>query len=210
MTMANKITSGKALCAGTTGLCEGTNLRTPCGPRRVEFVREGDLIVTRDNGLQPVRLVWSQTVTKSEMAADPSLAPVLMKPRALGPMMPKTELRIGGAHQMLVPGWRLEDEDDTESCLVPVRDVDGLSLGTEAELDDVTYFNVVFENSQIFCANGLPVESFVATESSLANVPQTVRDKLKTLVDGSDPKSDELITPKYKQRKRVSYTPDFV
>ncbi|MCH7911273.1 MAG: Hint domain-containing protein, partial [Candidatus Hydrogenedentes bacterium] len=40
------------------GIVEGANVRTPCGPRRVELVRAGDLIVTRDNGLQPVRAIW--------------------------------------------------------------------------------------------------------------------------------------------------------
>ena len=115
--MAKKITEGDAVTAGATGLCAGANLRTPCGPRRVEFIRKGDLVVTRDNGLQPVRMIWTRTVKETEFAADPSLAPVLLAPRAIGPMMPQQELRVGGAHRLLIPGWRLEDEDDGENCL---------------------------------------------------------------------------------------------
>ena len=69
MTIAKKITHGTVAKAGARGLCSGANVRTPCGPRRIEFVRKGDLIVTRDNGLQPVRMIWTQTVTQAEMAA---------------------------------------------------------------------------------------------------------------------------------------------
>ena len=55
--------------AGPVGLVAGANLRTPCGARRVENIRVGDLVVTRDAGLQPVRVVFSRTVTAGELAA---------------------------------------------------------------------------------------------------------------------------------------------
>lgn len=207
--MAKKITKGDVVMAGATGLCAGANLRTPCGPRHVEFLRTGDLVVTRDNGLQAVKLIWTRTVTEAELAADPSLAPVLLAPRAIGPMMPQHELRVGGAHRLLIPGWRLEDEDDGESCLVPARDVDGLSLGSDVKTDEVTYYNVVFNEPQVFCANGLPVESFTPSEITLNQVPSETRERLREVFPELGPKFSDYPTPRYKLRERVSYTPDF-
>ena len=125
MTELKKITGTKVEKAGTTGICAGANLRTPCGPRRVEYLRQGDLVVTRDNGLQPVRMIWTRTVTASEIAADPSLAPVTLKPRAIAPMMPQKEVAVGGGHRLLIPGWRLGDENSTENSLVAQRDFTG-------------------------------------------------------------------------------------
>ncbi len=209
MTIVKKITKGDIAVAGATGLCAGANLRTPIGERRVEFLRRGDLVVTRDNGLQAVRMIWTRTVTAAEFAADPSLAPVLLAPRAIGPMMPQRELRLGGAHHLLIPGWRLEDEDDGENCLVPARDVDGLSLGSDVTTDDVTYYNVVFDEPQVFCANGLPVESFTPSEAVLKSVPKDVRDELRSLLPELGPKFKEYPVPRYKVRERVSYTPVF-
>lgn len=209
MTMAKKITDGDAVKAGATGLCAGANLRTPCGARRVEFLRKGDLVVTRDNGLQAVRMIWTRTITASEFAADPSLAPVLLAPRAIGPMMPQHELRVGGAHRLLIPGWRLLDEDDGESCLVPARDVDGLSLGSDVKTDEVTYFNIVFDEPQVFCANGLPVESFTPNETTLRHVPSDVQDDLRALFPELGPKFADYPAPRYKMRERASYTPDY-
>ncbi len=114
MTVVAKFSKDDAMSkTGLTGLCAGANLRTHCGGRRVEFLREGDLVVTRDNGLQPVRMIWTRTVTAAEIAADPSLAPIVLRPRAIGPMMPQRTLSVGSAHLLLIPVWRILDEEDT-------------------------------------------------------------------------------------------------
>ncbi len=98
MTVMTPISGGKQQRTASTGLSGSASLRTPCGARRVENLRPGDLVVTRDNGLQPVRMVWTRTVTAAEIAADPSLAPVRLKPRAIGPMMPQRDLIVAAGH----------------------------------------------------------------------------------------------------------------
>ncbi|MEQ9039877.1 MAG: Hint domain-containing protein [Silicimonas sp.] len=211
MTIAKKITDGTVVKAGTRGLCAGANVRTPCGARRIEFVRKGDLIVTRDNGLRPVRMIWTRTVTAAEMAADPSLAPVVLKPRAIGPMMPQKELAVGRAHRLLIPGWRLEDEDDATNCLVPARDVAGINDNAfvERREADVTYYNIVFDEPQVFCANGLPIESFSPDDETIAETPEPVLKELQETFPDLAPRFADYPAPRYKKRERVSYTPDF-
>lgn len=212
MTVVAKISKAEKLSrAGTTGLCAGANLRTPCGPRRVEFLRVGDLVVTRDNGLQPVRLIWTRTITKAEIAADPSLAPVMLRPRAIGPMMPQRDLAVGGAHRLLIPGWRLEDEEDATNCLVPARDIVGVN--DEAFVDrapeEVTYYNIVFDEPQVMAVNGMPVESFQPTKDSLKDVPKDAREELRKAFPELGPKFSDYPAPRYKLRERVSYIPDY-
>lgn len=211
MTLAKKITDGTVVKAGARGLCAGANVRTPCGPRRVEFVRKGDLIVTRDNGLQPVRMVWTRVVTAAEMAADPSLSPVVLKPRAIGPMMPQKELAVGRAHRLLIPGWRLEDEDDATNCLVPARDVAGINDNAFVERQDadITYYNLVFDEPQVFCANGLPIESFSPDDETISETPESVLQQLRETFPEQAPGFVDYPAPRYKKRERVSYTPDF-
>lgn len=212
MTMAAKISKAKAVSKpGACGLCAGANVRTPCGERRVEYVRPGDLVVTRDNGLQPVRMIWARRISKSAIAADPSLAPVVVRPRAIGPMMPQKTLSIGAAHRLLIPGWRLLDEDDSESCLVPARDIAGLndSAFIDRSPEDVVYYNVVFDEHQVFCANGLPVESFSPNKDSLKQAPKSVKDDLTKAFPDFAPKFVDYPAPRYKLLERVSYNPDF-
>ncbi len=212
MTMAAKISKAKAVSKpGASGLCAGANLRTPCGARRVEYVRPGDLVVTRDNGLQPVRMIWARKISKSAIAADPSLAPIVIRPRAIGPMMPQQTLSVGAAHRLLIPGWRLLDEEDTESCLVPARDIAGLndSAFIDRSPEEIVYYNVVFDEHQVFCANGLPVESFLPNTASLKQAPKSVKDDLTKTFPDFAPKFVDYPAPRYKLRERVSYNPDF-
>lgn len=209
MTVVEKITDGDVVKAGVTGLCAGANLRTPCGERRVEYLRTGDLVVTRDNGLQAVTLIWTQTIPAAELAADPSLAPVLLPQRAIAPMMPAKPLKVGGAHRLLIPGWRIDDEEDTQCCLVPARDVEGLEFGSDTGKDDLTYYNIVFDTPQVFCANGMPVESFSPCEDALGDVPKDAVEALRKAFPQLGPKFKDYPETPYKRRARVSYTPDF-
>ena len=194
MTVLTKIEGVASLDASLPlGLAPETNVRTPCGPRRVENLRPGDLIVTRRDGLQPLRMIWKRTIAASEIAADPSLAPVAMKPRAVGPMMPQTELRLAGSHKLLVPGYRLEGLEDTDACLVRARELVNTTddVWVDRTNRDITYFNLVFDCHQIFAANGLPVESFLPSPTSVCSLEDAVREELERVLpdlgaDGTD------------------------
>ena len=205
------ITKAEIEKAGATGVCAGAQVRTPVGNKRIEFLRKGDLVVTRDNGLQPVRMVWTRTVTEAQMAADPSLAPVVLRPRAIAPMQPQRDLAVGGAHRLLIPGWRLLDEDDGEACLVPARDIAGLDdrAFVDRTTGDVTFYNVVFDGAEVFTANGLPVESFRPTVEMIGQVDRAVRDDILAQLDATGSKPSDFPAPRYKLRERVSYSPDF-
>lgn len=162
------------------GIVEGGNVRTPCGPRRVELVRPGDLIVTRDTGLQPVRMVWKKELSAAQIAACPDLAPIRLKPRALGPMMPQRDLCLAPDHRVLVPGYRLAGPDNKRGCLIEARELAGSSDAAyvDRSAETVRCFTLVFDSHQIFCVNGLPVESFLPTASSVAGLAEDFRDAL--------------------------------
>lgn len=162
------------------GIVEGANVRTPCGPRRVELVRPGDLIVTRDNGLQAVRMVWSRELSGAQMAAFPDTAPIRLKPRALGPMMPQRDVCLAPDHRVLVPGYRIAGQQDTRCCLIEAKELAGASDAAyvDRSADGLRCFTLVFDTHQVFCINGLPVESFLPTASAVSNLSEDLRDAL--------------------------------
>jgi hypothetical protein len=212
MTVVTKISETSMVAmAGALGVCAGANLRTPCGGRRIENIRKGDLVVTRDNGLQPVRLVWTRTVTAAEMAADPSLAPVRLKPRAIGPMMPQRDLLVGGGHRVLIPGWRLLDVPETTACLIPARDIAGVNDAAyiDRSADAVTYYNIVFDNHQVFAANGLPVESFLPAPSTLCALSRDVTDDITRLFPELLKSPSAYPPAEYPTPAAPRYRPDF-
>lgn len=211
MTLMKPIDCTEGATGPLLGVAACANVRTPCGPRRAENVRPGDLIVTRDNGLQPVRMVWTRKVTEADIAADPSLAPIRLKPRAIGPMMPQKDLLLAGSHRIFVPGYRLADVPDTEPRLIAARDV--AEASDEAYLDksvkEMTFFNIVFDAHQIFCANGLPVESYLPSQSTLCDIDEVLRKRLTEVLSIND---DEPTYPtsRYVKAEVENYVPAFV
>ena len=211
MTVMTRIVMGKGAQGPLLGLAGTASVRTPCGGRRVENVRPGDLIVTRDNGLRPVRMVWTRTVTAADIAADPSLAPVRLRPRAIGPMMPQRELVVAASHRVLVPGYRLADLPDDQSCLLAARTI--AEASDAAYLDrtsgDLTFYNIVFDDHQVFCANGLPVESYLPSRASLGQLDEALRGHLSALFDGEDADS-AFPVERYSAPAAEDYRPEFV
>lgn len=193
------------------GLAGNTNVRTPCGGRHVANLRPGDLIVTRDAGLQPLRMLWSRTVTEAEMQGDPSLAPVCLRPRAIGPMMPQRDLLVAGDHRLLIPGYRLTDQPDTAAALLPAREIAGTS--DEAFVDrskaEMTYYNLVFDAHHVFLANGMPVESFLITEDALAHVDDGVRARIFEVFPEVAGKAEAHRPLGYPTASRDSYLPEY-
>ena len=162
------------------GIVEGANLRTPCGPRRVELVRPGDLVVTRTGGLMPVRMVWSRTVTQDDMERRPELAPLRIAPRAMGPLMPQHVLMIAQDHRILVPGYRLWGMEKERSFLVSAGELcaGADSVFVDRSRDEVRYYQLVFDTHQVLQVNGLPVESFLPEPRDVARLSAQKREDL--------------------------------
>jgi hypothetical protein len=193
------------------GLAGTANVRTPCGARHVANLRPGDLIVTRDRGLRPVRLVWTRTVTEAETAADPALAPVCLRARAIGPMMPQRDLVLAGDHRLLIPGYRLAGGPGTAPALIPAREIAGTSDAAFVDRGrgDMTFYNLVFDTHEVFAANGLPVESFHITEASVEAVPATERARILQVFPSVAEKPEPHGPLCYPVAGRDSYLPEY-
>lgn len=201
--------ANRSLQVFTGGIVQGGNVRTPCGPRRIELVRPGDLIVTRDNGLQPVRMVWKREISSAEMAMNSDLAPIRFKPRAVGPMMPQRDLSVAPDHRLLVPGYRLFGHDQTTCCLIEARELAGVSDSAYVDRasDVVQYFTLVFDTHQIFSCNGLPIESFLPTAGTVAALDDGLRDDLVRRFPQLKREPNAYPPAEYKVVKGVDYLP---
>ncbi len=192
------------------GIAEGASVRTPCGLRRVEMLRPGDLIVTRDNGLQPVRRVWKRVVSPGRTHADRPLAPVCLLPRALGPMLPQERVLLAPDQRVLVPGYRVRGQENTSGCLVRASD---LAAGCDDAYTDfspveLSLFTLVFDSHQVFCANGLPVESFLANAAGVLDLEAHFRADLLQLFPRLERQPHAYPRVKYRVVEGAELLPD--
>ncbi|MEX0280639.1 MAG: Hint domain-containing protein [Arenibacterium sp.] len=195
----------------TGGIAEGANLRTPCGLRRIEIVRPGDLIVTRTNGLQPVEMVWKRRLTREQLEHSPDLAPIRLRPRAMGPMMPQRDLLIAPDHRLLVPGFRLGGVEDDTSVLTEARKIAEScdAIFVDNTVQSVTYYQLVFAEHQVLAANGLPVESFLPDAAAIQALGGEMRDALEERFPDVLNAPESYPASRYEIASEVDYVPFF-
>lgn len=162
----------------------GTRIATPDGPRAVETLAEGDLVLTRDHGAQPLRWIGRRRVTAAEIAhvRHVRLAPVRIRCGALGDGLPRRDLLLSPQHRVLVTGWRAELLFGAPEVLVAACHlVDGRAVTVEPPGRDVTYVHLMFDRHEILRAEGLPAESFRAGPEAMRSIPPAAREEVLAL-----------------------------
>lgn len=161
----------------------GTLVDTPDGARPVEALRPGDLVLTLDDGPQPLRWVGRRRLGLADLLAEPSLVPVEIGPGALGPGLPNTAITVSPQHRILLQGGRCELYLGEAEALAPAVHLTGLA-GIGRPLRPVTYVHLMFDRHQIVRTAGLWSESFQPGDRMLAGMPSPQRDELLRLFPG--------------------------
>ena len=131
----------------------GTLIRTPDGPRAVETLDVGDMVMTRDDGPQPVRWIGRRT-----MAAEGAMAPVEIARNAFGE---HDRVRVSPLHRILVRNGHAELLFGSAEVLIAARDlIDGRRV-RQIEGGTVDYVHILFDRHQVVWSNGLLSESFL-------------------------------------------------
>jgi hypothetical protein len=155
------VVSGSAVVCFTAG----TQIATPSGPRLVEALSVGDLVMTLDAGALPVRALLRQ-----EALADGQRAPVCFAPGAIGPGMPLAPLSVSPQHCMLCASPPVERMFGVPEVLVPAKRFLGLpGVAQHADGRPVTYVHLQLARHSVLAANGALVEScLMGAQTTLA------------------------------------------
>ena len=142
-------------------LTPGTLIRTPGGERRIETLRAGDRVMTRDAGAQPIIWAGQVIVGPARLRACPAFRPIRIAAGALGPGLPRRDLLVSPQHRMLVGGWRAELMFGCAEVLVAARHlVDGATVQVAHDVAAVTYIHLALADHQVIWAEGAETESF--------------------------------------------------
>jgi hypothetical protein len=161
--------------------CDGTLISTPSGQRPVEALQVGDMVLTSD-GPKALRWIGRRSVTREELAKDPKLRPVQIRPGALGDGLPLQKLRVSRQHRMVSssrPSARMFGPGEVLIPAVKLAQLPGISV--ENGLHPVTYYHLMFDDHVILYANGAPSESFLVTQNSLGALTEEAREELLRL-----------------------------
>ncbi|TAG19065.1 MAG: hypothetical protein EAZ40_10885, partial [Rhodobacterales bacterium] len=159
----------------------GVMILTDRGEVPVEALVPGDLVMTRDNGLQPVRWVGRRDLGLLDLMADPDLQPIEIAAGALA-NGPDRVLRVSPQHRVLVEGARAELMFGEAEVLVAAKHLLGQAGVTRAlPLEGVSYIHILFDRHEIVQSDGVWTESFQPADRMLSAMEAEVRGEVLKL-----------------------------
>ena len=152
----------------------GTRIDTQRGPIRVEDVEVGDLVLTQDDGWQPVR--WHGA---RQVPSQGTLAQVLIPAGTFGD---HGALAVSPQHRLYLTGWRAELYCGEDEVLVKaIHLARAGKLHQDRSGRPVTYHHLMFDRHQIIRAEGLWSESYHPGPTTLADHDPDTRDEILAL-----------------------------
>jgi hypothetical protein len=138
----------------------GTQICTSGGEAPVESLGVGDLVVTRDHGLQPIQ--WLRHDLQPLQDVCEHERPVLIRTGALGPGIPSEDLIVSPNHRILVGGSRqLQDLFRTEA-FAPAKSLTSLrGIRHMKGKRHITWVHFACDRHEVVTANGCLSESLL-------------------------------------------------
>lgn len=149
----------------------GTRILTPRGERRIEDLRAGDKVITRDSGPQTIRWIGHRTVEGRDKFAPIAINSNVME----GARRP---LLVSPQHRILFTGYRAQLLFGESEVLVAAKHlVDGSDVRV-LEREKVTYFHMMLDRHEVVYAEGAATESFHAGDVGLGALSDQSRDDM--------------------------------
>lgn len=161
----------------------GTLIETADGQVRVEDLKVGDLVLTYDHGLQPIRWIGACSLSSDQLEAKERLKPILIRADALGAGYPHQDLIVSPQHRVLVSSIIALRMFDCEDVLIPANKLvalDGIDI-IDDTTNGVTYFHFLFEAHEIVWSNGALTESLFTGPEALKAVSAEARQEIEDL-----------------------------
>ncbi|PTM92872.1 Hint domain-containing protein, partial [Rhodovulum imhoffii] len=159
---------------------QGTLITTASGEVAVEDLSQGDLVLTVDNGYQPVRWVGSQHLSGHDLETHPKLRPIRIRAGALGDHTPVVDLLVSPQHRILVSSpiaLRMFGEAEVLVAAKNLVFLEGIDFAHDQT--EVTYVHFLFDRHEVVFSNGARTESLYTGPQALKSVsPQASQEIL--------------------------------
>ena len=142
----------------------GTHITLSTGQqRRIEDLKVGDMVLTRDDGPQQVRWIGQSTVR-----AHGPFAPILIRK---GAMHNENDLTVSPDHRLFIYQRADRLGAGRSELLIKARYLVNGDTILQSEGGFVEYFQLLFDSHQIIYAEGIAAESLLVDNRSRAALP---------------------------------------
>ena len=173
----------------------GTMILTDKGECAVETLQPGDLVMTKDDGPQPLR--W---IGRRQVPATGALAPIEIRAGTFGD---HRRLLVSPQHRVLVHDSLAELLFGDSEVLVSAKDlINGRSVRV-IEGGEVDYVHLLFDRHQIVSSEGLATESFLPGPQSTRMFEADIIEEICTLFPDLDPQTGGGYSPAARRTLRA-------
>jgi len=168
----------------------GTFIETLSGPRDVEDLSVGDLILTAKGAPRPIRWVGKQEMVFCQQNARHR--PIEIKAHALGVGMPASDLVVSPQHRFVLSGPEVEEMFGATEVLAPAKGLTALpGVRVKRGLAQVRYCSLLLDRHEVIIANGARTESLYPGRIALKRMSRVRREVLEEMFPGlsEDPKT---------------------
>ena len=167
---------------GVVCFTAGSRIATAGGTRPIEALQIGDLVHTKDHGLQPLRWIGRRAVSLVEQMATPAFRPVLIKKSAREENIPRQDMRVSQQHRLLIDSPQSALLFGPDPVLCPaIALVNGQSISVVPPLEPVVYIHLLFDAHEILWVDGLPSESFHPSDAGMDQLSNAARQEVYAL-----------------------------
>lgn len=161
------------LGASVVCFAAGCLIDTPDGPRPVEDLQPGDMVLTGAEGPQPVRWTGNTTVL-----ARHDLAPIVITAGTLGN---DRDLVVSPQHAILLDDWRAELLYGQDAVLVRAVDLLGMDGVYRRAGGLVTYCHLLLDRHDVVRSHGVWSETLYPGAIALDTVNPVAREEIAAL-----------------------------
>ena len=159
----------------------GTLIATPRGEVLVESLKEGDRVITRDNGIQEVRWLGMTNLSGRAMLQKEHLKPVLIQKGSLGYGLPERDMLVSPNHRVLVNNDKTALYFEEREVLVAAKHLTGLAGVNRVDTPKATYVHFMFDQHEVVLSDGSWTESFQPGHQTLDGLGNAQRQEILEL-----------------------------
>ena len=167
--------SGQTVTIPNTVPCflAGTRIETPAGPRAIETLAEGDLVLTLDKAPAPIR--W---IGRSRVDGRGDLAPIRIAAGALGN---KRDLYVSPNHRILLRSSAAELYLGSHEVLVAAKfQVNGGSV-CPVPMPEADYLHLLLDGHEMVFSEGIVSESLFTGATALRSLSAEAQAELRAI-----------------------------
>jgi len=152
---------------------DGTLIDTPNGPKPVEALEVGDLVLTASGLPKPITWIGRRRLDSDALTQKPHLRPIEFEADALGPGRPSKTVRLSPQHRVAVTSEMCQVYFGNADVFASAKSlVENKKITIDEDIRTVTYHHILLDQHDLISSSDLWVETLFLGDATVEMLPR--------------------------------------